>query len=154
MWPQVLDAVKLRRRVTWIILRENAQVHGFEAGVLTLVLNNAGARDTFGRGGSVDILREALREVLGIQPRVELVTQSELQARGAPGPDAQAAAPAPKASGVGARRPETPTVQPTPQPEDEGSRDDPDVDEEPLGTEELLTTMLGAELIGEEPTDS
>ena len=35
-WPEVLDAVRSRRRVTWIILRENAQVHTFADGVLTL----------------------------------------------------------------------------------------------------------------------
>jgi len=71
MWPQVLDAVKGRRRVTWIVLSQNAQVHDFAGGVLTLAMNNAGARESFGRGGSPDVLRESLIEVLGIAPTIE-----------------------------------------------------------------------------------
>lgn len=73
LWPQVLEAVKMRRRVTWIVLSQNAQVHGLADGILTLAMNNAGARESLTRGGSEDILREALIEVLGIAPKIESI---------------------------------------------------------------------------------
>jgi DNA polymerase III subunit gamma/tau len=73
MWPQVLEAVKGRRRVTWIVLSQNAQVHDFTGGVLTMAMNSAGARESFGRGGSPDVLREALIQVLGIAPTIETI---------------------------------------------------------------------------------
>lgn len=99
MWPQVLDAVKGRRRVTWIVLSQNAQVHSFVNNVLTIALNNAGARETFGRGGSPDILRESLIEVLGIAPTIETIVDgggpTPDAAPSRPQPDAAAAAPAP-----------------------------------------------------------
>lgn len=93
MWPQVLDAVKVRRRVTWIVLSQNAQVHDFADGVLTLGMNSAGAKESFGRGGSPDILREAIIEVLGIAPRIEAVVSGAPITPPAPPPAPAAAAP-------------------------------------------------------------
>jgi len=88
MWPQVLEAVKGRRRVTWIVLSQNAQVHDFTNGVLTLALSSAGAKESFGRGGSPDILRESLIEVLGIAPTIEAIV-----AGGGPEPPAPGSTP-------------------------------------------------------------
>lgn len=73
MWPQVLDAVKRRRRVTWIVLSQNAQVASLSDGVLTLAMKSAGARESFGRGGSPDVLRESIIEVVGIAPEIATV---------------------------------------------------------------------------------
>ena len=86
LWPQVLEAVKTRRRVTWIILSQNAQVHEFAGGVLTLAANNPGARESLTRGGHEDVLREAVLEVLGAAPRVEVIV-----AEGGPTPPPPAA---------------------------------------------------------------
>ncbi|QIK71856.1 hypothetical protein G7070_05655 [Propioniciclava coleopterorum] len=161
-WPEVLDAVRGRRRVTWIILRENAQVHAFADGVLTLALNNPGALESFSRGGSDQIVREAVLEVFGVAPTVQVVP-------GDGGPEAPPAAPPP---GPPPRGPQTPPepddvapnpyaeqaraniqrtqVGPTEEPETVESPDDITLDDEPLGSGELLAKVLGAELIGEE----
>ena len=57
MWPNILEAVKNRRRFTWILLSQNAQVTGFDGTTLQLGFLNAGARDNFASSGSEDVLQ-------------------------------------------------------------------------------------------------
>ena len=102
MWPQILESVKGRRRVTWIVLSQNAQVHDFSGGVLTIALNSAGARESFGRGGSPDILREALIEVLGIAPKVEAIVSGGEPQPPAPGQPPGGRGPGGSGAGVAA----------------------------------------------------
>src|SRR5690606_9579556 len=64
-WPNILEAVKNRRRFTWILLSQNAQVTGFDGTTLQLGFVNAGARDNFASSGSEDVLRQALAEQFG-----------------------------------------------------------------------------------------
>ena len=73
LWPEVLTAVKARRRFAWILLSQNAQVLGVDAGGLTLAFNSTGARDSFGSSGSADVLRDCLIEVLGADLKVSTV---------------------------------------------------------------------------------
>nr|WP_308422955.1 DNA polymerase III subunit gamma and tau [Microlunatus endophyticus] len=71
LWPDVLEEVKNRRRFTWILLSQNAQVADLTNGTLVLAMPNVGARDSFGRGGSEDILRDALISVIGADLKIE-----------------------------------------------------------------------------------
>ncbi|MEU7413298.1 DNA polymerase III subunit gamma and tau, partial [Streptomyces sp. NPDC042638] len=73
LWPNILEAVKNRRRFTWILLSQNAQVTGFDGTTLQLGFVNAGARDNFAGSGSEDVLRQALAEQLGVQWKIEAV---------------------------------------------------------------------------------
>ncbi|MEU9362351.1 DNA polymerase III subunit gamma and tau [Streptomyces sp. NPDC048301] len=73
MWPDILEAVKGRRRFTWILLSQNAQVTGFDGSTLQLGFLNAGARDTFSSSGSEEVLRQALAERFNAQWRVDAV---------------------------------------------------------------------------------
>ncbi|MFF2805683.1 DNA polymerase III subunit gamma and tau [Streptomyces sp. NPDC058000] len=73
LWPQILDAVKGRRRFTWILLSQNAQVSGFDGTTLQIGFPNAGARDSFANGGSEDVLKEVLAEHFQLQWRVEAI---------------------------------------------------------------------------------
>lgn len=73
MWPDILEAVKNRRRFTWILLSQNATVSGFDGTTLQLGFSNAGARDSFVGGGSEDILRQALQDAIGVQWRIEAI---------------------------------------------------------------------------------
>lgn len=73
MWPDILEAVKNRRRFTWILLSQNAQVVGFDGSTVQVGFSNAGARDSFANSGSEDVLRQALSDALGVQWKVELV---------------------------------------------------------------------------------
>ncbi|CAM5633712.1 hypothetical protein SSPIM334S_03073 [Streptomyces spiroverticillatus] len=54
MWPNILEAVKNKRRFTWILLSQNAQVAGFDGTTLQVGFLNAGARDNFASSGSED----------------------------------------------------------------------------------------------------
>ncbi|MFE4514131.1 DNA polymerase III subunit gamma and tau [Kitasatospora sp. NPDC056783] len=73
LWPQILEAVKNRRRFTWILLSQNGQVAGFDGSVLQVSFINAGARDSFVGSNSDEVLRSALGDALGVDWRVECI---------------------------------------------------------------------------------
>ncbi|WP_405490689.1 DNA polymerase III subunit gamma and tau [Streptomyces sp. NBC_00096] len=73
MWPAVLEAVKNRRRFTWILLSQNAQVAGFDGTTLQLGFPNAGARDNFASSGSEDVLKAVLAEQFQVNWKIEAV---------------------------------------------------------------------------------
>ncbi|MFD0277981.1 DNA polymerase III subunit gamma and tau [Kitasatospora sp. NPDC127111] len=73
LWPQILEAVKNRRRFTWILLSQNGQVAGFDGSVLQVSFINAGARDSFVGSNSDDVLRQALSDALGVDWRIECI---------------------------------------------------------------------------------
>ena len=165
-WPEVLDAVKGRRRVTWIVVRENAQVHDFTDGVLTLAFNNPGAQESFSRGGSDQVLREAVLEVLGVAPTIKVIAGNEppppptpaYQSAPTPDPTPEPVAerPQPAASGAELARANIQATQVGPVDEEAEvveSPDDMDLDDDGVGADELLAKHLGAELIGEEDPD-
>ncbi|WAC97460.1 DNA polymerase III subunit gamma and tau [Streptomyces sp. NA13] len=82
LWPNVLDAVKNRRRFTWILLSQNAHVAGFDGTTLQLGFLNAGARDNFASSGSEDVLKQALGEEFQVNWKIETV----IDASGGQGP--------------------------------------------------------------------
>jgi DNA polymerase III subunit gamma/tau len=93
MWPDVLEVVKGLRRFTWTLLSHNAQVAALDGGRLTLAMVNGGARDSFARGGSDEIVREALIQVLGVDWQVEAIVDPSATPSGtgsAPSPGASA----------------------------------------------------------------
>ncbi|MFB8350752.1 DNA polymerase III subunit gamma and tau [Streptomyces niveus] len=73
MWPDILEAVKNRRRFTWILLSQNAQVAGFDGTTLQLGFLNAGARDNFASSGSEEVLKQALSEQFHVQWKIEAI---------------------------------------------------------------------------------
>ncbi|MCM2390960.1 DNA polymerase III subunit gamma and tau [Streptomyces albipurpureus] len=73
MWPEILEVVKNRRRFTWILLSQNAQVAGFDGTTLQLGFINAGARDNFASSGSEEVLRQALAEQFQVQWKIEAI---------------------------------------------------------------------------------
>ncbi|MFD5026781.1 DNA polymerase III subunit gamma and tau [Streptomyces sp. NPDC058373] len=85
LWPNVLEAVKNRRRFTWILLSQNAHVAGFDGTTLQLGFLNAGARDNFASSGSEDVLKQALSEQFHVNWKIEtLVDASGGQAPSTP----------------------------------------------------------------------
>ncbi|MFK0160047.1 DNA polymerase III subunit gamma and tau [Streptomyces sp. NPDC090493] len=104
LWPNILEAVKNRRRFTWILLSQNAQVAGFDGTTLQIAFVNAGARDNFASSGSEDVLRQALGEQFGVQWRIEAVVDPT----GGGGAAPSAGYGAPAASGYGGAAPVAP----------------------------------------------
>jgi len=72
-WPEVLEAVKGRRRFTWMTLLDGVQIAGLADRVLTVAFGDEGKRRNFGNSGSDEILRQALIDVLGVDWRVDAV---------------------------------------------------------------------------------
>ncbi len=84
LWPDIVEATKLRRRVTWIHLTQHAQVVGVDAKTLTLGFSNSGARESFENGGSGEIVRQAAIDVVGSDWRIETIVDPGAQAEGTP----------------------------------------------------------------------
>ncbi len=104
LWPDVVEAVKQRRRVTWIHLSTQAQVMTLEGEVLTLGFKNAGARDSFIGGGSPEIVRQTLIDVVGADWRIEAIVDAAASPGAETAPkvtraavDSRSSAPAPAA---------------------------------------------------------
>ncbi|HEU5046027.1 MAG TPA: DNA polymerase III subunit gamma and tau [Nocardioidaceae bacterium] len=79
LWPDVLDSVKDKRRYTWILLSQNAQVVAVDDKTMTVGLVNAGARNSFVSGGSDEILRQAAIDVVGHDWRIEAIVDPSAQ---------------------------------------------------------------------------
>ncbi|MET9370858.1 DNA polymerase III subunit gamma and tau [Streptomyces griseoflavus] len=86
LWPNILETVKNRRRFTWILLSQNAQVTGFDGTTLQIGFVNAGARDNFLSSGSEDVLRQALAEQFNVQWKIEAVVDPSGGGAAAPAP--------------------------------------------------------------------
>ncbi|MGW0791549.1 DNA polymerase III subunit gamma and tau [Streptomyces sp. NPDC002911] len=106
MWPDILEAVKNRRRFTWILLSQNAQVTGFDGSTLQLGFLNAGARDTFSSSGSEEVLKQALAEQFNAKWRVDAVVD----------PSGGGGQPVQTGGGGGGGRPPAAPYQPPPAP--------------------------------------
>src|SRR5262249_37349160 len=94
LWPDIVEATKQRRRLTWIYLTQQAQVVSADDKTLTLGFANAGARDSFDGGGSAEIVRQAAIDVVGHDWRVETIVDPGASPDAAPPPPA-AETPAP-----------------------------------------------------------
>ena len=79
LWPEVLEEVKRRRRFTWMTISQHAQVSEVSDGTLVLMFGNPGARDSFLKGGSDDVLRDVLVQVMGADLRISALLDSEVR---------------------------------------------------------------------------
>ncbi len=73
IWPDVIENVKKRRRLTWSLLSASAHILGVDDKNITVGIANAGARDSFVRSESDEILRQAFIEVVGLDRKIEVV---------------------------------------------------------------------------------
>lgn len=177
LWPNILEAVKNRRRFTWILLSQNAQVAGFDGTTLQIGFVNAGARDNFASSGSEDVLRQALSEQFGVQWKVEAIVDPSGGSApppaagnfggGAPAAPRSAAPqhqPAPPPAPA-RQAPPAPAPEPTPPPrsapapehvspeDDIPEDDDPDLVESALSGHDLIVRELGATVVDEYPNE-
>jgi DNA polymerase-3 subunit gamma/tau len=177
LWPDIVEATKLRRRVAWMHLTQNSQVVAVDAQTLTLGFSNSGARDSFLAGGCDEILRQAAIDVVGTDWRVETIVDPGAQptagrpvvassAAVAPpttaqvAPEQPASTPSADAESVAAARGAIQQTRPSgpgaavsgaAPVDDDAHPDDPDADTGEFTTAELLRRELGAEVIDEIP---
>lgn len=179
MWPDILEAVKNRRRFTWILLSQNAQVTGFDGTTLQIGFLNAGARDNFTSSGSEDVLKQALAERFNAQWKIEAIVDPSggagqpPQTGGGRPPSAPApqrpSAPAPQqqyeprpaperqqqGGGESSGAPASPPYA-APEPprsvapeDDTAEADDPDLVDSALSGHDLIVRELGATVVEE-----
>jgi DNA polymerase-3 subunit gamma/tau len=133
-WPDILDVVKRKSRVAWMVLMEGVQVASLGGGVLTLAFDNEGKRKGFVGGGRDGVVREALKETLGVDWRIDTVTGGATppSGRADPGPrpgPANPPNPAPPAQPPAPRAAESaPPPEDPPPPVDESDEVDPEGD--------------------------
>ncbi|MCM2412803.1 DNA polymerase III subunit gamma and tau [Streptomyces sp. RKAG290] len=179
MWPDILEAVKNRRRFTWILLSQNAQVTGFDGATLQIGFLNAGARDNFTSSGSEDVLKQALAERFNAQWKIEAIVDpsggggqppqtgggrppapAAPQRPAAPAPQQYESRPAPErqqqtgGNGPAAESPSPSYTAPEPPrsvaPEDDTAEaDDPDLVDSALSGHDLIVRELGATVVEE-----
>ncbi|MFG2338188.1 DNA polymerase III subunit gamma and tau [Streptomyces yangpuensis] len=177
MWPGVLEAVKNRRRFTWILLSQNAQVTGFDGTTLQLGFPNAGARDNFASSGSEDVLKAVLAEHFQVNWKIDAVVgggspvpasapgasygapSAPAPAYSPPPPPPQTPAPQAPAAPQQPQQPQQsvsappPPVQQAPPPvapeDDFAEDDDPDLVESALTGHDLIVRELGATVVEE-----
>jgi DNA polymerase-3 subunit gamma/tau len=165
MWVDILEAVKQRSKVAWIVLMEGVEVASLQGEVLTLAFANEGKRRGFTTGGKDAVLRDALKEILGVDWRIDAVLEggSGQASRPAPPPPDPGGWGAPAAppretrtipSPAAAPVPPPSPVPPPPEPVDEADEVDPEGDAD-AGIEAALTgvalieQVLGGKVIQE-----
>ncbi|MFM8447254.1 MAG: DNA polymerase III subunit gamma/tau, partial [Candidatus Nanopelagicaceae bacterium] len=79
LWPDVIEDVKKRRRLTWSLLSASAQIIAVDDKLITIGIVNAGARDSFLRSNSDEILRQAFIEVVGIDRKIEAIIDPSVE---------------------------------------------------------------------------
>jgi DNA polymerase-3 subunit gamma/tau len=84
LWPDVIENVKKRRRLTWSLLSASAQILGVDDKNITIGIVNAGARDSFVRSESDEILRQAFIEVVGLDRRIEVTVDPSIDTTSTP----------------------------------------------------------------------
>jgi len=72
-WPDVIEDVKKRRRLTWSLLSASAQVLSVDESAITIGIVNAGAKESFERSESDVILRNAFIDVVGLDRKIAVV---------------------------------------------------------------------------------
>jgi DNA polymerase-3 subunit gamma/tau len=84
MWPEVIENVKKRRRLTWSLLSASAQVLALDEKIITIAIANPGARDSFIRSESDEILRQAFIDVTGLDRKIEAVVDPSIDVNSNP----------------------------------------------------------------------
>jgi DNA polymerase-3 subunit gamma/tau len=80
MWPEVIENVKKRRRLTWSLLSTSAQIISLDDEVITIGMVNVGAKDSFIRSESDVILSDAFEEVTGVRRKIAATVDTSITA--------------------------------------------------------------------------
>jgi DNA polymerase-3 subunit gamma/tau len=73
MWPEAMAALAGRKRTTWSLVSQYAQVLDFNGERLVLGFDSEGRAGSFIRGAHAEVLRQVLIDVLGLDCRFEAI---------------------------------------------------------------------------------
>ncbi|MBB4935371.1 DNA polymerase-3 subunit gamma/tau [Lipingzhangella halophila] len=174
-WPQILEAVKQRRKATWTVITGfNVEVTGVEGNTVQLGFERATDARGFSNSGSADVVAGAIHQVFGVEMQVVAVPLngggSAARRQAAPqAPAPEPARPEPAARPSPAPAPEPPPdpaweagvpeppppedLPPPPEPPDPEPGPDPDVpdpgNDPPAAGFALIETELGGKVVEE-----
>lgn len=78
IWPDVIEEVKKKRRLTWSLLSSSAHIVAMDDKTITIGIVNPGARDSFLRSESDAILRQAFVDVVGVDKKIEVIVDPSI----------------------------------------------------------------------------
>ena len=133
IWPEVLDAVKRRRRTAHALLM-NASVHSVEDGTLTLTVSSGPLSRLLAQEVNTDVVRGSVKDVLGVDWQVRVLVDGGPAIAGA-----EAATPPPAED-------DPRDDEPSPPPAGGAPRADPEE-----AAISLLESTLGARRVDGEP---
>ena len=101
MWPDAMASLAGRKRTTWSLVSQYAQVLDFDGERVLLGFDSEGRAGIFNRGAHAEVLRQVLIDALGVDCRFEAVGSDRTPAptRSAPTAPAGPAGPAAASSG-------------------------------------------------------
>jgi DNA polymerase III subunit gamma/tau len=155
-WPSILDNLKARKKTTWILLSQHAQIIGVDANRLQLAFNGPGPRSNFTSSGHDELVRQAIIDVLGLDLQIEAVVDPSTASSQPTRP--QSTRPATPSNTTTAPAAATPEPVEAIEHRDNGVRptdhgephpDDPLLDDGGLSHRELLERTLDATVIHE-----
>lgn len=73
-WPDVVSRIARKRRATWAFVDQHAQVRAYDGRRLTISMTTVGLANAFRQGHHGDVVREALRDELGIDALIDVIT--------------------------------------------------------------------------------
>ncbi|PVU82566.1 DNA polymerase III subunit gamma and tau [Cellulomonas sp. WB94] len=72
-WPEVLETLGRLKKATWVLVSQNALVADLDATTLRLSFTAPGLATAFRGGAHADVVKQAVRETLGFEVRVESI---------------------------------------------------------------------------------
>jgi DNA polymerase-3 subunit gamma/tau len=133
-WAEVLGTLE-RRRVTWVLVSQSAQVASVEAGEVRLAFTSPQLADRFMAGSHAENVALAIRETLGLAVSVVAIHGPDLVAREVATPIAEVVGPEPSDGSAPVLSEEAP---------ESGDPPAPDAD---LSGPEVIARMLGGTVI-------
>ncbi|MFI0354337.1 DNA polymerase III subunit gamma and tau [Actinomadura sp. 9N407] len=73
LWPDIIEAVKGKSKVAWMVIMSGVRPITLDHNLLTLSFEAEGARTNFTNGGRDVVLREVLKERMGVEWRIDTV---------------------------------------------------------------------------------
>jgi DNA polymerase-3 subunit gamma/tau len=77
LWPKILEAVKDRRRLAWILLSNYAEIARSGGGGIRLVFMNDAARANYISAGANEVLEQVLRDNFKVSWTIDIAVEGE-----------------------------------------------------------------------------
>lgn len=88
-WPEIMDVLRQEKKFVWLTIQPHASLAGFDGRTLTVAFANPGPMKAFtAKQESTELLKHAIKQVLGISPEIVITAGGSAPAGGS-GPKAE-----------------------------------------------------------------